>query len=208
MEIIQGGVTAAKGFKAAGMNAGIKNKTKKDMAMIFSEKPCVTAGTFTTNKVFAAPVKWDKNIVYNSEYSQAVVINSGVANACTGEEGDNACLREAQAVSKALGIPENSVLVASTGVIGMQLPMDTMVAGINALPSMLDDTQEAGTQAAEAIMTTDTRSKQVAVTVDIKGKKVTVGGMCKGAGMIHPNMATMLCFITSDANIERVHFRR
>ena len=101
MEIIQGGVTAAKGFKAAGMNAGIKNKTKKDMAMIFSEKPCVTAGTFTTNKVFAAPVKWDKNIVYNSEYSQAVVINSGVANACTGEEGDNACLREAQAVSKA-----------------------------------------------------------------------------------------------------------
>ena len=203
MEIIQGGVTAAKGFKAAGMNAGIKNKTKKDMAMIFSEKPCVTAGTFTTNKVFAAPVKWDKNIVYNSEYSQAVVINSGVANACTGEEGDNACLREAQAVSKALGIPENSVLVASTGVIGMQLPMDTMVAGINALPSMLADTQEAGTQAAEAIMTTDTRSKQVAVTVDIKGKKVTVGGMCKGAGMIHPNMATMLCFITSDANIEK-----
>ena len=203
MEIIQGGVTAAKGFKAAGINAGIKNKTKKDMAMIFSEKPCVTAGTFTTNKVFAAPVKWDKNIVYNSEYSQAVVINSGVANACTGEEGDNACLREAQAVSKALGIPENSVLVASTGVIGMQLPMDTMVAGINALPSMLADTQEAGTQAAEAIMTTDTRSKQVAVTVDIKGKKVTVGGMCKGAGMIHPNMATMLCFITSDANIEK-----
>ena len=203
MEIIQGGVTAAKGFKAAGMNAGIKNKTKKDMAMIFSEKPCVTAGTFTTNKVFAAPVKWDKNIVYNSEYSQAVVINSGVANACTGEEGDNACLREAQAVSKALGIPENSVLVASTGVIGMQLPMDTMVAGINALPSILADTQEAGTQAAEAIMTTDTRSKQVAVTVDIKGKKVTVGGMCKGAGMIHPNMATMLCFITSDANIEK-----
>ncbi len=201
MEIIQGGVTAAKGFKAAGMNAGIKNKTKKDMAMIFSEKPCVTAGTFTTNKVFAAPVKWDKNIVYNSEYSQAVVINSGVANACTGEEGDNACLREAQAVSKALGIPENSVLVASTGVIGMQLPMDTMVAGINALPSMLADTQEAGTQAAEAIMTTDTRSKQVAVTVDIKGKKVTVGGMCKGAGMIHPNMATMLCFITSDVAI-------
>ncbi len=91
------------------------------------------------------------------------------------------------------------MLVASTGVIGMQLPMDTMVAGINALPSMLADTQEAGTQAAEAIMTTDTRSKQVAVTVDIKGKKVTVGGMCKGAGMIHPNMATMLCFITSDA---------
>ena len=203
MEIIQGGVTAAKGFKAAGMNAGIKNKTKNDMAMIFSEKPCVTAGTFTTNKVFAAPVKWDKNIVYNSEYSQAVVINSGVANACTGEEGDNACLREAQAVSKALGIPENSVLVASTGVIGMQLPMDTMVAGINALPSMLADTQEAGTQAAEAIMTTDTFPKELAVTIEVGGKTVTIGGMAKGSGMIHPNMCTMLAFITTDAVITK-----
>ena len=203
MKQIKGGVTAAKGFKAAGMNAGIKNKTKKDMAMIFSEKPCVTAGTFTTNKVFAAPVKWDKNIVYNSEYSQAVVINSGVANACTGEEGDNACLREAQAVSKALGIPENSVLVASTGVIGMQLPMDRMCAGIKALPELLDYTKEAGTLAAEAIMTTDTVSKQVACTVNIAGKEVTVGGMCKGAGMIHPHMATMLCFITTDAVIEK-----
>ena len=201
MEIIQGGVTASKGFKAAGMNAGIKNKTKKDMAMIFSEKPCVTAGTFTTNKVFAAPVKWDKNIVYNSEYSQAVVINSGVANACTGEEGDNACLREAQAVSKALGIPENSVLVASTGVIGMQLPMDTMVAGINALPSMLADTQEAGTQAAEAIMTTDTVKKQWAVETVLDGKKVTIGGIAKGSGMIHINMGTTLSFVTTDAAI-------
>ena len=203
MNIIKGGVTAAKGFKAAGVNAGIKNKTKKDMAMVFSESPCVTAGTFTTNKVFAAPVKWDRNIVYNSEYSQAVVINTGVANACTGEEGDEVCRREAEAVSAALSIPGSAVLVASTGVIGMQLPVDTIVSGISTLSGMLSGTPEAGTDAAEAIMTTDTRAKQAAVTVEIKGKKVTVGGMCKGAGMIHPNMATMLCFITTDACIEK-----
>ena len=203
MNIVNGGVTAAKGFKAAGMNAGIKNNTKKDMAMIFSERPCVTAGTFTTNKVFAAPVKWDRNIVYNSEYSQAVVINSGIANACTGEEGDEACMREAKAASAALSIPESAVLVASTGVIGMQLPMDTIVSGISSLSGMPSGTTEAGTEAAAAIMTTDTRAKQVAVTVEIKGKKVTVGGMCKGAGMIHPIMATMLCFIPTDASIDK-----
>ncbi len=204
MEIIQGGVTAATGFSAAGLNAGIKNNVKKDMAMVFSKVPCVTAGTFTTNKVSAAPVKWDKNVVYNSEYAQAVVINSGVANACTGEEGYQACDTEAAAVAEKMGIPKEAVLVASTGVIGKQLPMDIIVKGINELPGKLADTLEAGTEAAEAIMTTDTRSKQVACTVEISGKKVTVGGMCKGAGMIHPNMATMLCFITSDVSIEKV----
>ncbi len=203
MEIIQGGVTAAKGFSAAGLNAGIKNNIKKDMAMVYSAAPCVTAGTFTTNKVSAAPVKWDKNVVYNSDYSQAIVINSGVANACTGEEGYQACEAEAVAVAEKMGIPKESVLVASTGVIGKQLPMDIIVKGINELPSKLADTLEAGTEAAEAIMTTDTRSKQVACTVEIAGKKVTVGGMCKGAGMIHPNMATMLCFITSDVCIAK-----
>ncbi len=204
MNIITGGVTSAKGFKAAGLSIGIKNKTdKKDMAMVYSEKPCTTAGTFTTNRVSAAPVKWDKDVVYNSPFSQAVVVNSGVANACTGKEGLDACKKEAEAVSAKLGVPANSVLVASTGVIGMQLPMDKICEGIDKLPALLDGTLEAGTSAAEAIMTTDTVSKQVAVTVDIAGKEVTVGGMCKGAGMIHPNMATMLCFITTDANIEK-----
>ena len=128
MEIIKGGVTAAKGFCAAGLNAGIKNNEKKDMAMVYSEKPCVTAGTFTTNKVFAAPVKWDKAIVANSPFAQAVVVNSGVANACTGKEGDDACAAEAKAVSEALQVPESAVLVASTGVIGAQLPMDKICA--------------------------------------------------------------------------------
>lgn len=204
MKIIDGGVTAAKGFKAAGCAAAIKyTNGKKDMALVYSEKPCVTAGTFTTNKVFAAPVKWDRNIVYNEAYSQAIVVNSGVANACTGAEGDKACDAEAKEVAKVLGIPENSVLIGSTGVIGMQLPVDRICAGIDKLAPMLDDSLEAGTMAAEAIMTTDTRSKQVAVEVDVDGTKVTIGGMCKGAGMIHPNMATMLCYITTDCDIDK-----
>lgn len=203
MEIIKGGVTAAKGFKAAGLNAGIKNNIKKDMAMVYSEKPCTTAGTFTTNRVFAAPVKWDKNIVYNYDGARAIIVNSGVANACTGAEGDAACETEAQAVAEQLNIAKEEVLVASTGVIGAQLPMDVICKGIRQLPAKLSDTLEAGTEAAEAIMTTDTRDKQVAVTVNIGGKTVTVGGMCKGAGMIHPNMATMLCFITTDVCISK-----
>lgn len=127
MQIIEGGVTAAKGFKAAGMAAGIKYKNgKKDMAMVVSDKPCVTAGTFTLNRVFAAPVKWDKNIVYNEAFAQAIVVNSGVANACTGVEGDEACALEAKTAGEALGIPADAVLLGSTGVIGMQLPMDRM----------------------------------------------------------------------------------
>ena len=203
MEIIKGGVTAAKGFCAAGLNAGIKNNEKKDMAMVYSEKPCVTAGTFTTNKVFAAPVKWDKDIVANSPFAQVVVVNSGVANACTGKEGDDACAAEAKAVSEALQVPESAVLVASTGVIGAQLPMDKICAGIKELPKKLGSSLEHGTLAAEAIMTTDTVDKQVAVQIEVGGKTVTVGGMCKGAGMIHPNMATMLCFVTTDACIKK-----
>jgi len=203
MNIINGGITAAKGFKATGLNAGIKNNEKKDMALVLSEVPCVTAGTFTLNKVFAAPVKWDREIVYNSEYSQAIVINSGVANACTGATGYQYCKDMATRAAKNLSIPENAVLVASTGVIGKQLPMDIICAGIDKLPSQLGVTIEDGNLAAEAIMTTDTVSKQVAVTVEINGKTVTIGGMCKGSGMIHPNMATMLGFITTDVKIAK-----
>ena len=202
MQIIEGGVTAAKGFKAAGMAAGIKYKNgKKDMAMVVSDKPCVTAGTFTLNRVFAAPVKWDKNIVYNEDYAQAIVVNSGVANACTGVEGDEACALEAKTAGEALGIPADAVLLGSTGVIGMQLPMDRMCAGIKALPELLDYTKEAGTLAAEAIMTTDTVKKQWAVETVLDGKKVTIGGIAKGSGMIHINMGTTLSFVTTDAAI-------
>lgn len=203
MDIIKGGVTAAKGFKAAGLNAGIKNNVKKDMALVYSEQPCTTAGTFTTNKVFAAPVKWDRDIVYNHDGARAIVVNSGIANACTGIEGDEACETEAQAVAAQLNIAKEEVLIASTGVIGAQLPIDIICKGIEQLPAKLSESLEAGTEAAEAIMTTDTRNKQAAVAVNIGGKTVTVGGMCKGAGMIHPNMATMLCFVTTDVCISK-----
>ena len=203
MEYITGGVTAAKGFQAAVTAAQIKYKNRTDMAMIYSEVPCVAAGTFTTNIVKAAPVKWDQDIVYNHPYAQAVICNSGIANACTGTEGYGYCKETAKAAAEALNIAEDSVLVASTGVIGMQLPMERLAAGVKALAPELSGTIEAGTEAAKAIMTTDTVKKEVAVSLEIGGKTVTIGGMCKGSGMIHPNMCTMLGFITTDADISK-----
>ena len=201
MKYIDGGVCAAKGFKAAGLNAGIKNNVKKDMALVFSEAPCVKAGTFTTNRVCAAPVKWDKKVVFESACAQAIVVNSGIANACTGDEGYEKCRQMAAQTAAELGISEDAVLVASTGVIGKQLPMDIIGKGIKMLPGKLGATAADATLAAEAIMTTDTKSKQVAVAVEIDGVSVHIGGIAKGSGMIHPNMATMLCFITTDAAI-------
>ena len=200
---ITGGVTAAKGFSAAAAAAEIKYKGRTDMAMIYSEFPCKAAGTFTTNVVKAAPVKWDQNVVYNHPAAQAVICNSGIANACTGEEGYGYCRQTAAAAAEILGIPEDSVLVASTGVIGMQIPIDRIVNGVKMMAPVLAETLEAGTEAAKAIMTTDTVKKEVAVQVEIGGKTVTVGGMCKGSGMIHPNMCTMLGFVTTDAAISK-----
>lgn len=203
MQIIEGGVTVAKGFEAAAAAAGIKYQDRTDMALIYSEKPCKVAGTFTTNLVKAAPVKWDRAIVESGLTSQAVIVNSGIANACTGEEGMNYCAETAKEAAKVLGIDEKSVLVGSTGVIGMQLPMDRVKAGIRELALSKKTGTEAGTQAAQAIMTTDTRKKEAAVTVEIGDTLVTIGGMAKGSGMIHPNMCTMLAFITTDAKISR-----
>ena len=203
MEYIEGGVTAAKGFKASDAAAGIKYQGRTDMAMIFSEVPCRAAGTFTTNIVKAAPVKWDQQIVYNAPAAQAVIVNSGIANACTGEEGMFYCREIAKKAASVLGITEDAVLVASTGVIGMQLKMDRIAAGIDMLAPALDGSIAAGHAAAKAIMTTDTMPKEAAVAVTIGGKTVTVGGMCKGSGMIHPNMCTMLGFITTDAAISK-----
>lgn len=173
------------------------------MAMVYSEKPCVCAGTFTTNVVKAAPVKWDQKIVEESDYVQAVVCNSGIANACTGQEGYSYCQETAKAAGEALGISAEEVLVASTGVIGQQLPMAVLKEGVKKLAPMLLGTKEAGTLAAEAIMTTDTVKKEVAVEMELSGKKVTIGGMCKGSGMIHPNMCTMLSFVTTDVDIDK-----
>lgn len=203
MEIIKGGVTAAKGFEAAGVEAAIKYKNRKDMALVYSEAPCKAAGTFTTNVVKAAPVLWDKDIVDNSPAVHAVVVNAGIANACTGKQGYAYCKETAEVASKALNVPENSVLVASTGVIGMQLPMDRIAAGVEKLADAKKAGLEAGLMAAEAIMTTDTVSKEVAVSFDIDGVTVTMGGMCKGSGMIHPNMCTMLGFVTTDVAISK-----
>ncbi|MFQ9514900.1 MAG: bifunctional ornithine acetyltransferase/N-acetylglutamate synthase [Eubacterium sp.] len=202
MKKIDGGVTAPKGFSAMGVHAGIK-KEKKDMAMIYSSVPCVAAGTFTTNQVKAAPVKWDQKMIYENEYSQAVICNSGVANACTGERGMQYCEDMAEAAAEALGIDKNSVLVASTGVIGAQLPMDKIVNGIGMLAPTLDESVEGGHMAAEAIMTTDTIPKEIAYEFEIGGKTVKIGGMCKGSGMIHPNMCTMLGFVMTDISISK-----
>ena len=203
MEIIKGGVTAAKGFEAAAAAAEIKYQGRTDMALIYSKKPCRTAGTFTTNVVKAAPVKWDKCVVESKVRSQAVIVNSGIANACTGAEGMEYCRETAEEAAKILGIDAEGVLIGSTGVIGMQLPIDRIKAGIAKLAEVRSADLEKGTEAAKAIMTTDTREKEAAVRLEIGGKTVTVGGMAKGSGMIHPNMCTMLSFITTDAKISK-----
>ena len=203
MERITGGVTAAKGFQAAATAAGIKYQDRMDMAMIVSEAPAAAAGTFTTNVVQAAPVKWDKKIVAEEAFAQAVVINAGIANACTGAEGLEYCKRTAEAVETCLQIPAKQVLVASTGVIGMQLPMEKLARGVETMAQGLEHSPANGHQAACAIMTTDTKPKEAAAVFEVDGKTVTVGGMCKGSGMIHPNMCTMLSFVTTDLNISK-----
>lgn len=203
MKQIKGGVTAAKGYEAASTAAGIKYQGRTDMALIYSQVPCVSAGTFTTNVVKAAPVKWDRQIVDSGAGVQAVVVNSGIANACTGEEGMEYCKETAEAAAKALNIDAAGVLVGSTGVIGMQLPMQKLVDGIQVLAGKKAAGLQSGHDAALAIMTTDTVEKEMAVEIEIGGKTVTIGGMSKGSGMIHPNMCTMLAFITTDAAITK-----
>ncbi len=204
MKVISGGVTSPKGFKAANTAAGIKYTGRDDMAMIVSKSPCVAAGTFTRNVVKAAPVLFDKKVIEESKGIHTVVVNAGIANACTGEEGFFYCNETAKSAEAALGFEENSTLVGSTGVIGMQLPIEKVKAGVKALSGKLSDTKEAGLDAAKAIMTTDTKPKQIAVEIPMSdGTTVTIGAMAKGSGMIHPDMCTMLCFITTDAAIKK-----
>lgn len=208
MEVIKGGVTAAKGFRAAAAAMGIKYENRTDMAMIYSEKPCKVAGVFTTNVVKAAPVKWDREVVESGVKSQVVIVNSGIANACTGAEGMQSCRETAKKAAEVLEVDPSGVLIGSTGVIGMPLPNEKLKAGVEVLAGKLGGASEQGTQAAKAIMTTDTREKEVAVCLEIGGKKVTIGGMAKGSGMIHPNMCTMLAFVTTDAAISRKALRK
>lgn len=204
MKIINAGVTAPKGFKCAGLRAGVKpGKTNKDMAMIVSEVPAKIAGTFTKNIVKAAPVLWGKKIVEEQEAVRAVVINAGIANACTGAQGYENVVTEAKEVAKLLDIKPEEVVVGSTGVIGQQLPMDVIKEGIKKLVPELKADRQSEEDASWAILTTDTKPKEAAVEVEIDGKTVTIAGMCKGSGMIHPNMGTMLGFITTDAAIDK-----
>ena len=169
MKQIEGGVTAAKGFRAATCAAGIKYQGRTDMAMVTCDVPCECAGTFTSNVVKAACVQWDMELAYSGRPMQAVVVNSGIANACTGKEGWDACEATAKAVEKATGIAASSVAVASTGVIGMQLPVSKLTSGVLSMSGELSDTLEAGTAASKAIMTTDTINKEIAVTFEAGG---------------------------------------
>ena len=203
MKIIKGGICAPKGFSASATEANIKYKNRTDMAMIFSKVPAISAGTYTTNLVKAAPVLWDRKITDSETYVNAIVINSGIANACTKDEGMEYCKQSAKKAASELGVEENSILLASTGVIGMQLPIEKICAGIESLSNSLEQSDKAANEAAKAIMTTDTVSKEIAIEFEISGKTVKMGAMCKGSGMIHPNMCTMLGFITTDVNISK-----
>ncbi|MBR6322988.1 MAG: bifunctional glutamate N-acetyltransferase/amino-acid acetyltransferase ArgJ [Lachnospiraceae bacterium] len=209
MKELQGGVTAAKGFTAASAAAGIKYQGRTDMAMIFSQSPCTTAGTFTKNIVKAAPVIWDRGIVKSGAKAHAVIVNSGIANAGTGREGMEICEKTAAFVSSVCNVPADSVLIGSTGVIGMQIPIDRIEEGIRLMVPALSGSLEAGTAASKAIMTTDTVNKEFAYEIELPAAegegtvKAVVGGMSKGSGMIHPNMCTMLGYITTDAAIDK-----
>lgn len=200
---IEGSVTAPKGFRAAGIHCGVKTD-RRDLALIVSDSLASGAAMFTTNAVKAAPVLVSQEKV-QSGAAQAIVVNSGNANACTGEQGLADAWEMGRLAALALGIAEEFVLVASTGVIGAPLPMDAIRAGIGRLPAALD---RDGMAAADAILTTDASTKTSAVELQIKGKTVTIGGMAKGAGMIHPNMATTLCFLTTDASVPAPVLRR
>jgi glutamate N-acetyltransferase/amino-acid N-acetyltransferase len=197
MEVVQEGVTAPIGFQASGIHCGVK-KARKDLALVYTETPAVAAAMFTTNVVVAAPVIVDRAQLERSSVVRAVLVNSGNANACTGERGMDDAWSMVKGTASALGIAESEVLVSSTGVIGQYLPIDKILAGI---PFAVEHLGSDGTSAAEAIRTTDTFSKESAVRCMIGGVRVTVGGMAKGSGMIAPNMATMLAFATTDAQI-------
>ena len=204
---ISGGVCAAKGFRAAGVPARIKYEGRNDVALIVSDAPCAAAAMFTTNAVAAAPVVYDRAVVKGGRV-QAILANSGCANACTGEDGLRDAELSALTTAGELGIDPGHVLVASTGVIGRRLPVDRLLAGMKAAAAKLERSDAAGLAAERAVMTTDTKPKEAAVQTKIGGRTVTVGGMCKGSGMIEPNMATMLGFITTDAAVTPAMLRR
>ena len=205
MKYIDGGVTAAQGFKASGIHCGIrKNQTKKDLAMIVSDTKCSAAAVYTQNKVYGAPITVTRNNIADG-FAQAVICNSGNANTCNADGVEKAEMM-CDIASKALGVDKGDVIVASTGVIGMTLDVTPIAEGAPALAAQMSE--KGGHDCAEAIMTTDTLPKEVAVEIEIGGKTVTLGACCKGSGMIHPNMATMLCFMTTDCNISSPYLQK
>ena len=199
---INGSITNPKGFYATGSHIGIKDY-KKDLALIYSEVPAKAAGVFTSNIVKASSILWNQNLTQNADGTRAIVINSGNANACTGEVGIKHTELMATELASCLEVNKNQVLVASTGIIGVPLPIDTIITGIKNTYKKLGNTNLDANLATEAIMTTDTHQKQISVEFSVEGKKVRIGGIAKGSGMIHPNMATMLAFITTDINISK-----
>lgn len=200
LKVIDGGICAAKGFSAAGISAKLKKSLKPDLALIYSNVPAVAAGVFTKNKIKAAPLLLTKrNLKSSNNMTQALIVNSGNANACTGSIGQKHALQTITELAKELKIERNLIAVTSTGVIGVQLPVEKI---INHIPDLINDlSSDGGDRAAKAILTTDTFIKEVAFEVALGNTKVKIGGIAKGSGMIHPNMATMLAFITTDANI-------
>ena len=202
MKVIQGGVCAASGFTAGAVHSGIrKARDRDDLALIVSSSPCQAAAVYTRNQVKADPLQVTRDHL-SDHTARAVIVNSGNANACAMNGHANA-VRQCEAAARYLGVDVDDVLVASTGVIGMQLPMDRIAAGVEKLAAAKDGSEKEGLEAAKAIMTTDTKPKYVGAQIEIGGKTVTIGGMCKGSGMIHPNMCTMLGFITTDAAITK-----
>lgn len=196
----EGGVTYPQGFKASGIHCGLrKNKSKRDLALIYSDTDCAASAVYTQNKVFGAPIAVTRENLKNGR-ARAVICNSGIANTCN-PDGIEKAHATCKALADALGIQKDDIIVASTGVIGMPLPLEPILGGLEQLKSELDSTPEAGENAAIAIMTTDTRKKEYAVSVTVGGKEIRLGGIAKGSGMIQPNMATMLGFLTTDAAI-------
>ncbi len=202
---INNGIAAPKGFKVAGIHCGIK-KWRKDLALIVSEYPATAAAVFTLNKVQAAPVLVCKKHLHESASFKAIVVNSGNANACTGNQGYEDALTMASETAAVLGVNPKEIFVSSTGVIGEMLPMEKIINGIRTIAKQVDESEYLN--AAEAIMTTDTFPKYYADSFFVNGTEVSIGGIAKGSGMIHPNMATMLGFVTTDAAIEKNIFQR
>ncbi len=198
-QVVEGGVTAPKGFRAAGIAAGLKPSGAPDLALIVSDTDAIAAGVFTTSQVRAACVDYCRQRLEAKATAQAIIVNAGQANACTGRQGWQDAITSCEQVANALSIPTESVLVASTGVIGQRIKMDALIAGIPQVVAALSAT--GSDEAAKAIVTTDLITKSIALEMELDGRPVRIGGIAKGSGMIHPNMATLLAFVTCDATV-------